>query len=400
MKNILIIWPLGNPFYFSDFWRSMLVYELASHIRKYDINVDIFDGTKNKIFSELFEKILNKSYDAFILNAPLDSLDGFIKTLKYIRLLDIKKPIYVYGLSTILKPNFFKNLDIQGFSNSGFFEKGILSFLGKKDPKVNCIIKDNNDNWIEYPRELGLPKDWSFMDLNDALKFSVLRISVSRGCHGACNFCSCAILHGNHDIRKTATEVCNYLELLEKKSYTGIIEFASPTFTISKEWINDFYNEYKNKRLKIKWRCVTRVDQIDEDIISKMSEINCIRIGLGIETLSEVEQSNINKKISKERVFNVINLIQKYNIEVLSYLISGIENQTSENFLYTYNILKKLNTTPRVTALLRYFSLNFENLIDTSIASDMCTSSLNKFLDVNNYYLLKIITGTADLDEK
>lgn len=399
MKKILVVWPLGTPFYFSDFWRSSLVYEVAEHLRQYNINVDIFDGSRYKTFFDFFDIILKNNYDSIILNAPLDTMDGFIKTLKYIRKLDQKIPVYCYGLSTLLSPNTFRTLDIQGFSNSGYFELGILSFLRKRQDIINCVLKIN-DKWQDFPKKKGSVTDWSFMNIQDALMFPVLRMSISRGCQGGCNFCSCAILHGNQDIRKNVDEVCDYLKDLEKHSFSGIIEFASPTFTIYKDWVRDFCLEYKKRKIKIKWRCVTRVDAIDEPTLKLMSEANCTRIGLGIETIDSKEQEALHKNINKTSIFEIIRLIQSYNIEVLSYLISGIEGQTSENFLYTYKVLKELNTTPRITALLRYFKLQFDDFIDTSIASDMCTSSLNKLDKIDNYDLLKLITGTADLDEK
>lgn len=399
MKKILIIWPLGTPVFFSDFWRSSLVYEVAAHIRKQDLEVDVFDGSEHKTFSDLFNIILSIHYDAIILNAPLDTMDGFIKTLKYIRMLDASKPIYVYGLSTLLSPKTFRDLDIQGYSNSGYFEIGILSFLGKQVKNINCVLKQDG-KWNDYPCEKGTPNDWSFMDIDDAVKFPVLRMSISRGCQGGCNFCSCAILHGNLDIRKPINEICDYLEKLETHGYSGVIEFASPTFTIYKDWVKDFCTEYKKHHLKIKWRCVTRVDQIEPNIIAMMAEANCVRIGLGIETLVSEEQDALHKRIQRDLVFQAIKTIQDSKIEVLTYLVTGIENQTSENFIFTYKTLKELGTTPRITALLRYGSLKFDDMIDTSIASDMCTSSLNKLSGINNYDLLQLIIGTADLDEK
>lgn len=396
MKRILIIWPIGTPVLISDFWRCTLIYEVAAHIRKQGFIVDCFDGCEHKVFSDLFKMILSIHYDAFIINAPLDTMDGFIKTLKYLRIIDATKPIYVYGLSTILSPNTFKKLDIQGFSNSGFFEKGILSFLGKTEKKVNCVLKQE-EVWKDYPREKGTPNDWSFMDITEALKFPVIGMSISRGCQGRCNFCSHAILHGNIDIRKPINDVCEYLEKLEKSGYSGKIEFASPTFTINKNWVKDYCTEYKRRDLNIKWRCVTRVDQIDSTIIKIMAEANCVRIGLGIETMTTKEQIALNKEIQRDRIFQAIKIIQDNNIEVLTYLISGVEKQTKENLIHTINTLKKLGSTIRVTALLRYKLLQFDDLIDTSIESDMYTSSLNKVDGTNNYDLLKLTLGLGNL---
>lgn len=394
MKKVLIVWPLGSPFYLSDFWRSSLIYEVAAQVRKNDVVVDVFDGSEHKTFSELFDIILSIHYDAVILNAPLDIMDGFVKTLKYIRILDATKPIYVYGLSTLLSPNTFKKLDIQGFSNSGFYEKGILSFLGKTKRNVNCVLRQEG-TWKDYPREKGVPDDWSFMDIADAFKFPVMGMSISRGCQGGCNFCSHAILHGNIDIRKPVKEVCKYIEKLEKANYLGTIEFASPTFTINKDWVKDFCTEYKKLNLKTKWQCVTRVDQIEPNIIKMMAAANCARVGVGIETLTPKEQEALNKEIKRESVFYAIKILQDNNIETLAYLMTGIENQTGKNLLCTYKTLKELGTTPRISALLRYRTIKFDDMIDVSIASDMSTSSLNKLSDINNYDLLNLIRETV-----
>lgn len=399
ISRVLIVWPLGVPFYPSDFWRCTLLYEVASHIRKQGFLVDVFDGYNHKTYSDLFKKLLTAHYDAVIINAPLDIMDGFIKTLKYLRLLDSSIPIYVYGLSTLISPKTFKHLDIQGYSNSGFFEIGILSFLGYYKEIVSCVLKQDGE-WKEYPRIKGTPNDWSFMDVKDALEFPIIGMSISRGCQGGCNFCCHAILHGKNDIRKSGKETCDYLYALEKNGYGGVVEFTSPTFTINKEWVKEFCSEYIKRHLKIKWRCVTRVDQCESDIVKKMSEANCVRIGLGIETMNAEEQKALNKVIQQELVFRAIEIIKDNNMEVLTYLISGIEPQNGKNLKYTYNKLKAMGTTPRVSALLRYGTIKFDDMIDVSIASDMSTSSLNKVSGMSNYDLLKLIIGIEDIDAK
>lgn len=390
MKKILIMWPLGTPIHISNFWRSSLLYEVASHIRKHGCIVDVFDGLEHQTFSELFRVLLSEQYESIIMHAPLDMMDGFIKTFKYIRLLDSNKPIYIYGLSTLLAPKIFRKMDIQGYSNSGFYEKGILTFLGLDIESGHCVLKQGEE-WKEYSCKVYSSNDWSFMDINDTTKFPVICMTISRGCHGGCNFCRHAFLHGNNDLRKSIDEVCEYIDKLESSGFSGMIEFASPTFTINKSWVENFCAAYIKHRFKIRWRCVTRIDQIDSNIVKIMANANCVRIGLGVETMSTEEQKALNKRIQKEQVFEAIRIIQDNGIEVLTYLISGIENQQGRELMDTYNELDEMGANPLMYALLRYENLNFEDFIDTSIAADMCTSSLNKMTDIDNYDLLRLI---------
>lgn len=402
--KILIVYPVACSMYISDFWRCSLTYETANYLQNQNYQIDIFDGGLHNCNHALYEKIIMNKYDCILLNAPLDSMDGFYKTLKYIRMLDPFIPIYTYGLSTLLCPEFFKGLDIQGFSTSGFFEIGIQCFLdyvenGEVKDFKNCEIKKEG-KWLSFPKVLGNSDDWGFMDVKQVNNFKVIRVTISRGCFGNCNFCSCAILHGGRDIRKSVDEVVSYLKELENVNFKGVVEFASPTFTANKIWVKELCEKIREQNINIKWRAVTRVDCLDENIIKEMSKSGCTRIGLGIETINDNEQNNINKNIEKQNIANIITTLKNNNIEPLAYLISGIEEQTFESFINTYNYVKELGASPRVTALLRYNSLKFDDMIKLSIDSDMTTSSLSKLTKDQRYKLMSLIMNTADLDDK
>ncbi len=402
--KILVVYPVACSMYISDFWRCSLTYEIANYLQIKNEEVDIFDGGMHNCNHVLYEKMVVNKYDCILLNAPLDSMDGFYKTLKYIRMLDPSIPIYVYGLSTLLCPKFFIGLDIQGFSTNGFFEIGIQCFLSWiKNGEINNLknLKIKKDGrWKDFPRIRGTSKDWCFMNTNLVNNFKVIRMTISRGCFGNCNFCSCAILHGEKDLRKSTNEVVDYLKKLEDVNFRGVVEFASPTFTADKAWVRELCHKMREQNIKIKWRAVTRVDCLDSDIVQEMAKSGCVRIGLGIETINNNEQNNINKNIQKQKITDAICMLKENNIEPLGYLISGIEDQTFESFVNTYKYVKGLGASPRITALLRYNSLKFDDMISLSIDADMTTSSLKKLTKEQRYVLMGLITNTADLDDK
>ena len=400
MKKVLIIWPNTINIYNSDFWRNILLYEMEGFLKKQNLDITVYDGTKENTLENFVNLINLNDFDYYLLNAPLDAFDGFEKVLRYLKLIKPKSNVIVYGLSTIIKPRYFKKCDINAFTISGYFEKGILSFINEDKENICNICYKEDGKWIESPKMKANPNEWGFTDLDRAMDIDVLRVTVSKGCNGACSFCSAYRLHGNMDNRKSVDEVLEYIKLLQEKKYKGIIEFASPTFTINKEWVYKFCEKYNKRNLTIPWRCVTRVDALDSNIIKAMASSGCIRIGVGVETLKHQTQININKIINEDKLVQIINDCTKNNIEILTYLIFGMDNDGGKSIIDTYNKLKELGASPRMTSIVNYMNLNFENSILLSMQSDMVTTKLSDTNEEDRKKVLSIIMGTADKDEK
>lgn len=400
MKKVLIIWPNTINIYNSDFWRNILLYEMEGFLKKQNLDITVYDGTKENTLENFVNLINLNDYDYYLLNAPLDAFDGFEKVLRYLKLIKPKSNVIVYGLSTIINPGYFKKCDINAFTISGYFEKGILSFInGEKEHMCNICYKED-EKWIETSKIKANPNEWGFTDLDRAMEIDVLRVTVSKGCNGACSFCSAYRLHGNMDNRKSVDEVLEYIKLLQGKKYKGIIEFASPTFTANKEWVYEFCEKYNKRNLTIPWRCVTRVDALDPEMIKVMAGSNCIRIGVGVETLKQQTQVNINKIINQDRLVQIINDCKKNNIEILTYLIFGMDNDGGKSIIDTYNKLKELGASPRMTSIVNYMNLDFQDSILLSMQSDMATTKLSDTSEEDRRKILSIIMGTADKDER
>ncbi len=398
MKKVLIIWPSALNVFNSDFWKNVLLYEMEGYLDKKNIDVSIYDGSKYSTLEELIKILIKKDFDYYLLNAPLDSFDGFEKTLAYLKLIKPDSNVLVYGFSTILNKSYFKKLNIDCYTTSGYFEKGILSYInGNKDEMCNISYKENGE-WVQTKTEKGTPEEWGFTKIEEALDMPVLRVTVSKGCRGACKFCSAYRLHGNVDNRKPVDEVIDYLQELQYNKYQGVVEFASPTFTVDKDWVLEFCEKYNERKIVVPWRCVSRIDELDETIIRKMSNSNCIRIGVGIETMKKDAQNDINKIINEEKIKETIELCHKYNIEILTYLIFGLYENSDIDIIETYNILKKLGANPRITSLVDYLNLDFNNSMKLSMQSDMTTTKLDTINKDNIQKVLSLIMGTADED--
>jgi len=409
MIKVLVVWPVGMPVFSSDFWRNAWIYEiesfLSSNLSK-EYQIDVFDGSKENGFEKYLRTIQEQKYDIVGCVASLDSMDGFEKTIKYTRLCSEDTKIFVYGLACLLQPEYFKKLDINAFVCKGTdFEVAFLSFIMNCNNTAmveGCFVKNNKNIWQESRKgHYSTAENWRFI-LPERCRVSgkVIRMTIARGCIGNCTFCCCPILHGVSERRKSIGDTINYLKTLNETTVkNNVVEFAAPSFTADRKWVVGFCNKLIEEQIGIVWRCVTRIDMLDEELVKLMAAAGCCRIGLGLETLTLEEQKRIHKGFNEEKTKQIILLLRKYSIEPLIFLIAGLPGQKMEDFISTYNLVKAWGGVPRVTAYVNYNLLDLNDVIRASMDSNMTTSSLADYDGTERRNYMSYILNTCDNDK-
>lgn len=93
-------------------------------------------------------------------------------------------------------------------------------------------------------------------------------IITSRGCSFNCSFCQPMerTLFGRKIRRRSVKNVIDEVVHVVDKYKANFIMFQDSTFTVNTTWILDFCHKIAD--LKIKWGCQTRIDALDEEVIS------------------------------------------------------------------------------------------------------------------------------------
>jgi radical SAM superfamily enzyme YgiQ (UPF0313 family) len=77
--------------------------------------------------------------------------------------------------------------------------------------------------------------------------------------------------------------------------------------------------------LSLCWRCETRIDTLDEELIEKMSKAGCIGINFEIETNDPEIAKSVNRKVCPEdRMQHLIQYCQRRKINVFCFFIIGL----------------------------------------------------------------------------
>ena len=165
---------------------------------------------------------------------------------------------------------------------------------------------------------------------------------TSRGCPGKCTFCNTDIF-GNVIRFRSADNIAQEIISLIKDYKIKEISFYDDTFTISKKNIEALCNSIIKNKIDIAWSCMSRVDCINFDILKLMRKAGCHTICYGIESADEQILENIKKKISLNRVKEVIEWTKKTGIGVRISFMLGNPGETEETLKKTIRYAISLN---------------------------------------------------------
>lgn len=168
----------------------------------------------------------------------------------------------------------------------------------------------------------------------------VTTIFTSRGCPYGCTFCD------QHHLGKKfrARSAKNVLNELEECVNMGIHSFLfyDDTFTIDRQRVIDICNGIIDRGFKIDWNIRTRVDTVDDQMLSYLKKAGCTGINYGVESGSDKILKELNKGITMEKVANTFRLTRKNGIPILAYFMIGNPGETINDIKTTFSVMQKL----------------------------------------------------------
>lgn len=171
--------------------------------------------------------------------------------------------------------------------------------------------------------------------------------------YGGCTYCS-KLGSGDFagDKNLSLKEQFNSIKKIMEKKWPNILYMpylqANSNTYASIERLEALYNEvldlYPQKTVGIS--IATRADCIDSDIASLLGKFNKktnVQIELGLQTSNEETAKLINRCSTNEELINAVNLLRKYNIEIVVHIINGLPNETIDDMLNTIKFINKLD---------------------------------------------------------
>lgn len=144
-----------------------------------------------------------------------------------------------------------------------------------------------------------------------------------RGCPYQCYYCSrpsISRLVRYRSADNLIKEIKNVYQYCQ-----GKIDFQDDTFTLNRERVIEFCQKVKDERLKLKWRCNTRIDLVDEQLLGWMKRGGCELIHFGIEAGNEKIRRDVVKKgnFTNDQIYQTVKFCHKAGIKFAGYFIIG-----------------------------------------------------------------------------
>jgi anaerobic magnesium-protoporphyrin IX monomethyl ester cyclase len=167
---------------------------------------------------------------------------------------------------------------------------------------------------------------------------------ASRGCPWDCSFCSAKALWGKPRFRSTGNVISEINSITESFG-TWEYFFHDDTFASSKQWTEEFCERLISEKTPVIWVATTRVDRLDQEIISLMKRAGCWKLFLGIESGSDQMLRSINKGITVQKIREAAHLMDREHLLYNVFFMAGFPDEREEDLKQTLHLMQSLNSS-------------------------------------------------------
>jgi anaerobic magnesium-protoporphyrin IX monomethyl ester cyclase len=166
-------------------------------------------------------------------------------------------------------------------------------------------------------------------------------VLTSRGCPGGCKFCIKHVSYGWSVRLFSAERIIRELRILYNLGIRNIHMYAD-LFTVNREQVMGICDLLLREDMKIRWTCNSRVDYVDEEMLTRMGLAGCWMISWGIESGNETILKKAAKGANPKKAHLALDWARKAGIKNWGYFIIGLAGETVDTIRETIELSKRL----------------------------------------------------------
>lgn len=193
---------------------------------------------------------------------------------------------------------------------------------------------------VPFPARHLIPDKYIYMSkrVGGKSRSSISMIS-SRGCIYKCKFC--AIQNRDKVVFRSMGDIETEVKyLVEHYPKCDGITLLDETFTLNTRHavgVSRIFNKYG-----LSWECNSRIDTLNETMISAFRESNCAEIRIGIESGSQKLLNAMNKGFVLAKICDTFEMLKKAGVQVKIYLMHGYPGEDMSTTNETIEFLKNM----------------------------------------------------------
>ena len=151
-----------------------------------------------------------------------------------------------------------------------------------------------------------------------------------RGCPNACSYCATNQIQGRVIRSRSPRLVVDHIARVAADGFRKFY-FVDNSFNIPESQAFELCRLLNDLNPKVIWRCILYPQRVNEDLIRTMAEAGCSEVALGFESGSERILQEMNKRFVPEEVRQTADLLAKYGIRRMGFLLLGGPGETRES---------------------------------------------------------------------
>jgi anaerobic magnesium-protoporphyrin IX monomethyl ester cyclase len=174
----------------------------------------------------------------------------------------------------------------------------------------------------------------------------ITSIVTSRGCPGACHFCSSSSFFGSGWRCRSAESVLAELDEIYNRYGFRAVCFMDDNFTLAPQRVVQIADGLIERGYDLKWWNLSRVDTIvrNPEMVAKMAAAGSTTVYLGIESGNRETLNSLGKNTTPSDVTLAVNILKQNGIESFGSYILGNLNETAADVEKTIELAIRLNT--------------------------------------------------------
>ena len=169
-------------------------------------------------------------------------------------------------------------------------------------------------------------------------------VLASRGCPEFCTYCPHRIL-ADHRAR-SISNIVEELEALCELYPNPYVVFRDPLFSEDRERCLDLCDEILSRGIRIRFECETRLDRLDQWLLSRMHRAGLRAISFGVES---VEADTLRKagrrRIPERHQREVVDFCREVGIATAAFYVFGFLQDTWMSIAHTIDYAIQLGST-------------------------------------------------------
>jgi radical SAM superfamily enzyme YgiQ (UPF0313 family) len=336
---------------------GLLSIAVFAELNGYDTSVIDMTLKQNSI-AKVIERIEIEKPLLIGICAHTENIDLVLKTTKYIKTKYPYIKIAIGGPHASLEPKYCLNSKFVDFV---VIKEGEATFVELLEAisSDQSAIKYSDISGIMYRESKTLVRSKVRLPISDldllplikrefigfdVYKKRIINMYTSRGCPAKCIYCAATALSGasyrTRDIDNVYLEILLINSSIEYKQYEMYI--IDDTFTAIASRVERFTELIKKYKYQFIWRCESRIDVMNEEMLKCMAESGCINIQYGIESGSQEVLNGIRKNINLERAREIIELTYRSGITICTSFMIGHYCDNKDTMRETINMIKEL----------------------------------------------------------